>query len=470
MKFLGLCYFQLNGLSKKLLFLILIATLILTNLFLSSCFNPLRAVPECQNVIRNSYDLYSDPSNAPRFDGPQVLTFHPEVQKRNITYAYTRGWVGFPDLTPLDCGPSLKHMTLNSSYPKTVRRILPEHFIRDSGNCSKFRDTYGYLRYPHASSEERSFPIAFIILFHKDVDQLHFLLRAIYRPHNVYCLTVDTKSTVELLAATRSIARCLPNVFVSSKLESVVYGGYSRLMADINCFKDLVKHPVAWRYVINSPGQQFPLRTNFEMVKILKLLNGTNDILGVTGDLRNTERFMTKWKYVTNDSTGDVIMVRTSETNDPPPHGLDIVKCSAYGAFTRAFVQFVLSSHMSRDLLNWSRSVYSPDELYWATLNYNTVSPAPGGFKGVPPNRPWLSSFSLWPWDGLPCHSKFVRQICIFGLNDLPLLVSRHELFANKLHINHDPTALHCLDQFIYNLTLQGEPRDSSYYQNHLMG
>ncbi|CAL1538206.1 unnamed protein product, partial [Lymnaea stagnalis] len=228
--------------------------------------------------------------------------------------------------------------------------------------------------------------------------------------HNVYCLSVDVKVSAEFLRATRRLANCLPNVFVSSRLENVVYAGMSRLMADLHCFQDLLRHPVTWRYVINSPGQQFPLRTNLEIVKILKLLNGTNDILGVTGESRNPERYRTKWNYVANETSGDVRLVPTSVTHEPPPGDLDIVKCSAYGAFTRGFVEFVLENKLAADLLNWSKVVYSPDEIYWGTLNYNVASPAPGGFKGVPAKRKWLTSYSIWPWEHLPCQ-KFVHQV-----------------------------------------------------------
>ncbi|GFO37356.1 beta-1,3-galactosyl-o-glycosyl-glycoprotein beta-1,6-n-acetylglucosaminyltransferase 3 [Plakobranchus ocellatus] len=87
-----------------------------------------------------------------------------------------------------------------------------------------------------------------------------FLLRAIYRSHNVYCLNIDTKAGQEMINAARALARCVPNVFVASRLERVVYEGFSRLQADINCLGDLLQHPVRWRYVINMPGQQFPLR------------------------------------------------------------------------------------------------------------------------------------------------------------------------------------------------------------------
>ena len=38
----------------------------------------------------------------------------------------------------------------------------------------------------------------------------------------------------------KAIANCLPNVFIASKLEDVIYEGYSRLQADINCMTDLL--------------------------------------------------------------------------------------------------------------------------------------------------------------------------------------------------------------------------------------
>jgi len=62
------------------------------------------------------------------------------------------------------------------------------------------------------------------------------------------------------------------------------------------------------------------------------------------------------------------------------------VKGSAYGAFSRGFVQYLLTNQKARDLLEWMRTTYSPDELYWATLNYRYVNPhlhVPGAAHGM---------------------------------------------------------------------------------------
>ena len=40
-----------------------------------------------------------------------------------------------------------------------------------------------------------------------------------------------------------------------------------------------------WRYFINLTGQEFPLKTNWDIVKILKVLRGANNIEGTINRL-----------------------------------------------------------------------------------------------------------------------------------------------------------------------------------------
>ena len=72
-------------------------------------------------------------------------------------------------------------------------------------------------------------PIAFTILLHLNAEQFERLLRAIYRPQNIYCVHVDTKSSKSFQSAVRAIVNCFQNVFLASHLHYVVYAGPSRL-------------------------------------------------------------------------------------------------------------------------------------------------------------------------------------------------------------------------------------------------
>jgi len=65
------------------------------------------------------------------------------------------------------------------------------------------------------------------------------------------------------------------------------------LQADIDCMHDHMAHGVQWRYLINVAGQSYPLRTPEEMVDILRIYNGANDIEGIY-----TRRILARYKTV----------------------------------------------------------------------------------------------------------------------------------------------------------------------------
>ena len=146
-------------------------------------------------------------------------------------------------------------------------------------NCSAFRKRHGYMDAP-VNQEEGEFPLAFSILFYKDVAQVEQLLRAIYRPQNVYCLHADRSTWSENIRAVNDITRCLPNVFMASKSIKVSWGTTSVIEPEIICMKDLLHKNKSWRYFINLTGQEYPLKTNLDIVRILKTFNGTNDVRG----------------------------------------------------------------------------------------------------------------------------------------------------------------------------------------------
>ena len=45
-----------------------------------------------------------------------------------------------------------------------------------------------------------------------------------------------------------------------------------------------------------------------------------------------------------------------------PPHNYTIMKGLAYCAFSRKFVEYVLTNKYAVDFINWSNGTYSPDE------------------------------------------------------------------------------------------------------------
>ncbi len=158
-------------------------------------------------------------------------------------------------------------------YPKV---ILPaKYYIKTASDCGTFKRTRQYIPQP-LNDEEAGFPIAFSIVMYKDVEHVERLLRAIYRPQNYYCIHVDAKSPEETYMAMKTIAVCFDNVVMAPRVY-VEWGEVSVLDAELVCMEKLLKFP-KWTYLLNLAGQEWPLKTNWELVKILKAYNGANDI------------------------------------------------------------------------------------------------------------------------------------------------------------------------------------------------
>ena len=163
-------------------------------------------------------------------------------------------------------------------YKRTKSRKDPFRSITD---CAAFKQGRGYIDHP-LTLEELAFPIAFGILVYKDIEQIERLFRAIYRPQHYYCFHVDLKDNKEAnntYNGLRNIVKCFNNVFVPTDRVSVVWGEITILEAELVCMKQLWQAK-RWKYYINLTGQEFPLKTNLEIVKILTAMDGANVLYG----------------------------------------------------------------------------------------------------------------------------------------------------------------------------------------------
>ncbi|ESO83625.1 hypothetical protein LOTGIDRAFT_73453, partial [Lottia gigantea] len=282
-------------------------------------------------------------------------------------------------------------------------------------DCDKFTSQMGYIT-DSSSQEEKDFPIAFGILVFKDLDQVERLLRAIYRPHNVHCIHIDSKSSIEFYMALKSIVSCLPNVWIASKHVDVRWGTFTVLEPEIVCLRELYAHKTKWRYYINLTGQEFPLKTNYELVKILKSYQGANDILGKENGM-NPDRV---------------------DPKNPPPHNIKVCKGSVHMTASRAFIHYVLFNQTAQDLLEWSKTMLVPDESFFTSLNNNPHLKVPGSYIG--------KYLNVKRFNHMRYTRNFKRSVCIFGMADLPILTIRPELFANKFHYEFEPLAYDCLE------------------------
>lgn len=331
--------------------------------------------------------------------------------------------------------------------------LSDDDILSMTNDCPRFIETRNYAT-KAASAEELRFPIAFSVLIYRDLEQFERLLRMIYRPQNLYCVHVEKTASASFRSAATSIADCFDNVFIASRSIEVKWGFYSILEPEFVCMEDLWRRSKKWLYFINLTGQEFPLRTNGEIVKILKAYNGANNMEGTV--LRQSPELRS---YLDN-----------------PPRGMIITKGSVHVTASRAFVDYVLHDPFALEFREWIQQIPVPDELFFSSLNHNPDLGVPGSYKGIPETDTRQNMFitryknwGMWPFSW-PCNGRVIRQICIFGIGDLSLLASRPELFANKFYLHQEPLALDCMEELYFNKTreeIAGKGRfDVGFYEN----
>ena len=113
---------------------------------------------------------------------------------------------------------------------------------------------FGFIQQMALSLEEAEFPLAFSIAMYRDVEQTERLLRAIYQPQNLYCIHVDTKSSLLIHRTVAAIARCFDNVWVATHLDKIKWGDvrFVRQSQIINhhLIPGRINHPAAFHTFI----------------------------------------------------------------------------------------------------------------------------------------------------------------------------------------------------------------------------
>ena len=71
-------------------------------------------------------------------------------------------------------------------------------------------------------------------------------------------------------------------------------------------------------------------------------------------------------------------------------------------------------------------------------------------------------------YDNRECMGKVVRGICVYGVEDVPWLATRNEIFANKFHMTYQYLGYDCLEERHRKRTMMRDkvPFDRDYYLN----
>ena len=322
-------------------------------------------------------------------------------------------------------------------------------------NCGEIRAEMGNF---YVSEVETEFPIAFIFVVYTNPGQILRLLKAIYRPHNLYCIHPDARQGQEFASFFRTVSKCLDNVFVVSEPVRVYYGHISITDAQLHCMQDLMTYPeTRWRYVINLCGREVPLRTNREIVEALKRLKGYTAL-----QLKNMTRYFWNDRFINKFYVRNEEMKQSNEHQAMPPKEIKIYKSLNFIAASREFVYFLLHDPHSNKLHKYLDTVFIPEEHFYSSLYALPQAKGARPPKGaLQENTMPIVDMYIWMTteqrkNNIPFYcpgKKIVHHICILTgpdlgrIEQLGLRTKEPVFFFNKYFLEWDPTPMDCMEE-----------------------
>ncbi|WP_222166369.1 beta-1,6-N-acetylglucosaminyltransferase [Edaphocola aurantiacus] len=102
--------------------------------------------------------------------------------------------------------------------------------------------------------------IAYLIMVHRLSKQFRRLFSAIYHPDNIYLINIDKKADRLTKQQIWSFINKFPGIHILEN-QTVVWGGYSMVQAELSGMQYLLKLEQKWDYFINLSGQDYPLKS-----------------------------------------------------------------------------------------------------------------------------------------------------------------------------------------------------------------
>lgn len=355
----------------------------------------------------------------------------------------------------------------------------------------------------YVSEEERSFPLAYVLLVHTNPAALMRFLKAVYRKHNAYCIHYDGKSSFKFKSFVRKLSECIENILIPKKIENVIWGDVSILNAQLNSLRELQNYhsSVPWRYAFSLQGHELPLRTNREMVEMLQSQPENMSIVESWPILDDVDMHRVTYQARLITVPGTKINVVSLSSQKLAPfsltHKIELYKSWCFIAVTPSFVQYSLDSELSKNLLNFLQNVSNAEEFFYATLYNYKLTPG-GRYKGDTGHDdsydpPFAVSVCLWLHGVVDqkkyCGGLYYHSYCVFGVKDLKSIFSlyvngkvnypfpvnnfgyglspafvggtKKSFFLNRYMTDTDPTLMDCLEE---RLSIQNM---LEYYHDH---
>lgn len=109
---------------------------------------------------------------------------------------------------------------------------------------------------------------------------------------------------------------------------------------------------------MNVVSTEFPLRTHGELMQILSIYNGSNDVEIIRNFKYLEERVFSIWREDLKKNK----MIQTGKSKSPPPY-FEIAKGYSFSVLYRDFVNYAVFDSRAKEFLKWLEDTWAPDEM-----------------------------------------------------------------------------------------------------------
>uniref|UniRef100_A0AAF5DF75 Glycosyltransferase family 92 protein n=1 Tax=Strongyloides stercoralis TaxID=6248 RepID=A0AAF5DF75_STRER len=309
------------------------------------------------------------------------------------------------------------------------------------------------------SMEEANFPLAYVRTIYTDYLTLEYQFLLTYAPQNHYCFIIDKKQNGD---------------FHISNQYTMDSNGNDINRANFKCMEYL--NSKNYKYLIILNNDDMPLKTNREMVEILKVYNGTIDI-----DYDNPKPFLHgRIDLKLNWTIEHLKLFKEEDTKN-----LDKKILGSKVKFQKGFVEIAYPKKTVDYLVNVlnlttflnqlnNMKRYASDEMSFQTLISNKFLSIPGSVdeecfeKDRIFHETYMTRYTKW-YNGVNCDKKESRHwICLQTIKTLPTIKRLPHFFVNKFKAETDFGGLTCWAEYLYNRTYFQKyiPINKTFYEN----
>ncbi len=276
--------------------------------------------------------------------------------------------------------------------------------------------------------------LAYLILAHKNPEQLIQLMRRLDAHGRTFVVHVDRSSSgPEWEAAFKKLASSRVHW---AKRVDCVWGDFTLVEATLNCIHTLVSLKSHFDHVVLLSGQDYPIKSNQAIETYLKERRGKNLMYFYPFPYpewawSGYDRLPT-WRLNILGRPRRIVPVRFSRFLYPTiPGGLHPCGGSQWWCLTGEAVNYIDEFvRLQPKFVEYFRKVFIPDELFFHTILGNSPFQPETGSK----------SPHFMRWSGGPNPETLSER-------DLPLLRASGKLFARKFDIEATPEILRRIDE-----------------------